>query len=106
MTVNHSVAGSIPTLGAMQTYSEKYPPNDNDYCVDCKVDTLIIGEYYMLHHSVWEDTGLGLYDGMLCIGCVENRIGRQLTSDDFSNFPINTQPIFYRSQRLLSRMAK
>jgi hypothetical protein len=89
----------------MQTYSKEYPPNENDYCVDCKVDTLIIGEYYMLHHSVWEDTGLGIYDGMLCILCVEKRIGRQLNSEDFSNLPINTQPILFRSQLLLERMS-
>ncbi len=100
-TVNPLVVGSSPTLGAMKNIQ----PDQNDYCVDCKVDTLLIGEYYMVHHSVWEDTGLGLYDGMLCISCLEKRISRQLTSEDFSNFPINTDPLF-RSDLLISRMTK
>lgn len=100
-TVNPWVVGSSPTLGAMTNYI----PEPNDYCVDCKINTFIIGEYYMVHHSVWEDSGLGLYDGMLCISCLEKRIGRQLTSEDFSNFPINKDPI-YRSETLLSRMSK
>lgn len=100
VTVNHWVVGSNPTLGAMSYI----PPNNNDFCVDCSVDTILIGEYYMLHHFVWQQTGLGRYDGMLCISCVEKRIGRKLTSKDFSDFPVNSTPLF-RSSLLAERLS-
>lgn len=82
-----------------------YIPEPKDYCIDCKVNTYLIGEYYMVYHSVWEESGLRLFDGMLCISCLEKRIGRQLTSEDFSDFPINKDPMF-RSDLLISRMLK
>ena len=82
---------------------EYYPIDKNDFCLDCSVDTLIIGEYYMVHDDVWFQTGLKKLDGMLCITCLEKRIGRQLTSNDFSNFPINKDPLF-RSELLTSRL--
>lgn len=100
MTVNHWVVGSNPTLGAMQYY----PPDKNDFCVDCSVDTLIAGEYYMVHDHVWLQTGLGKRDGMLCITCLEKRIGRQLTSNDFPNLPINSDRLI-RSPLLIERLS-
>lgn len=81
-----------------------YVPDDNDYCVDCNVNTMLIREYYMVHQHVWFQTQLGSYDGMLCIGCLENRIGRRLTPSDFSDFPVNNFLEFPKSDRLLSRM--
>jgi len=42
--------------------------------------------------------------GMLCIGCLEDRLGRQLTSDDFTDAPIN-QGVFGYSERLRQRLA-
>ena len=81
-----------------------YIPQPNDYCVDCNVNTFLIGEYYMVHHFIWQQTGLGPYDGMLCISCLENRIQRQLTSEDFSNFPVNNPTILFKSDTLLSRL--
>jgi hypothetical protein len=38
-------------------------------------------EYYMLRDDVWREAK-GT-DGMLCIGCVEQRLGRELTRADF-----------------------
>ena len=99
-TVNPLVVGSSPTLGAMNIIQ----PNNNDYCLDCKVDTLLIGEYYMVHDHVWFQTGLSKTDGMLCVGCLENRIKRLLSKKDFTNYPINTSYGFYRSKRLKSRI--
>jgi hypothetical protein len=44
------------------------------YCRDCAADTFI-GEWYMVRDEVWP---LGFHDGVLCIGCLEQRIGRRL----------------------------
>lgn len=95
-TVNPWVVGSSPTLGAMENF-------DNFDCIDCKVNTLKICEYYMVKNHVWYHTGLGPCDGMLCISCLENRIGRTLLSSDFVDLPINTTKML-RSPRLISRI--
>jgi hypothetical protein len=74
-------------------------------CVDCGVDTLAIGEYYMVKDEVWEQAWVdrrrqrgprhwslrrsrrkqrhGRRE-ILCIACLEVRIGRTLTRDDFA----------------------
>ena len=69
-------------------------------CLDCGVDTLASLEYYMVHDKVWP---LGKLDGdgLLCIGCLEQRIGRQVTRDDFTAVPINCGPW---SARLTDRL--
>jgi hypothetical protein len=41
---------------------------------------------------------------MLCIGCVESRISRLLTKEDFSDAPLNSMPFWPRSERLKSRL--
>lgn len=48
-------------------------------CNDCGVHTLDIGEYYMVRGDVWP---AGAH--MLCIACLESRIGRSLTPQDFT----------------------
>ncbi len=72
-------------------------------CRDCQCDTDQIGEYYMLHDEVWRETGLGLHDGMLCIGCAESRLGRRLRPVDFKHAPINLG-FFNRSERMVERV--
>jgi hypothetical protein len=62
------------------------PPSGDTRCVDCDVDTLGTGELYMVHDDVWPLDKLG---GMMCIGCLEARIGRRLTPEDFTDVPIN-----------------
>jgi hypothetical protein len=65
-----------------------------DYrCIDCKRDTSGRhpegSEYYMVHDALWREV-VGSGDaGMICIGCLESRIWRELTSADFSGAPIN-----------------
>jgi hypothetical protein len=41
-------------------------------------------ELYVVHPWVWERSGLGGDGGCLCVGCLERRIGRALTPDDFT----------------------
>ena len=58
------------------------------YCEDCGECTNCIGEYYMVEDEVWYSaiTARNKPD-MLCIGCLETRIGELLTKDDFSDAP-------------------
>lgn len=79
-------------------------------CLDCKVDTSHrtgIGEYYMVHNSIWESLNIGKR-GMMCIGCLEARIGRKLNSTDFTDCPLNKENITNptSSKRLIDRLNK
>jgi len=84
-------------------------------CVDCGVETLPLdegrAEWYHVNDDVWAATGLGPDDGCLCIGCLEARIGRVLTSADFSDAPLNNLSIAddskawsWRTPRLIDRI--
>lgn len=70
-------------------------------CIDCGIDTKAVNEYYMVQDELWE--AHGPVRGMLCIGCLEARIGRQLTPADFSDCLLNTRP-FKKSLRLAQRL--
>lgn len=82
-------------------------------CADCGIDTSRacgIGEYYMVHHDVWTEA-CGLYaraEGIffLCIGCLETRLCRTLTADDFTGAYANTAPMLTRSARLQDRLSR
>lgn len=74
-------------------------------CKDCGVDTARIGEHYMLKDSVWY-SAYAHERGMLCIGCLEKRLGRQLTKADFNDSHVNRPaPGKVFSMRLMSRLA-
>lgn len=62
-----------------------YPEFD---CVDCKVSTFQ-SEYYMVHDFLWNRAGMESNGGMLCILCLESRLGRLLTEFDFTQAPVN-----------------
>jgi hypothetical protein len=62
------------------------------WCADCGVNTLAIGEWYIVKDEVWKAAGrLGdLTDSFfLCIGCLELRLERRLMPDDFTDAPVN-----------------
>jgi hypothetical protein len=61
-------------------------------CRDCGVDTFEINEYYMLLNEIWQECIPEEKSALLCIKCVEKRLGRKLTSADFSVCPLNTHP--------------
>lgn len=76
-------------------------------CLDCSVDTDEIDEYYMVHHELWRQAAghsIAVLMGVLCIGCLEQRIGRQLSPQDFIPCPVNRAPSRARSQRLKDRL--
>lgn len=71
-------------------------------CADCGVYT--VGEYYMVRDDIWERVW-GDRPGLLCIGCLESRLGRTLASDDFTDCRVNDPDFpWLRSERLLHRL--
>ena len=58
-------------------------------CTDCRWCTPLLGEYYMVHDNVWKAAGMEPEGGCLCIGCLEERLGRMLTPDDFTDCLLN-----------------
>jgi hypothetical protein len=74
-------------------------------CKDCGVDTFPRThgscEDYMVHHAIWLAAGMQDHrDGegasagchnYLCVGCLEKRLGRELTAADFIDVPINRE---------------
>ena len=82
-------------------------------CDDCGVDTIDIGEWYMVQDSVWQQVvgyvgRASIYpwdQTYFCVGCLERRLGRRLTSADFTDAPINNPAEGgYYSDRLLDRL--
>jgi hypothetical protein len=96
-------------------------------CMDCRVNTSDIGEFYMVQFELWASLFGETYKpewhepfgatrdpdyreyaekckGMLCIGCLEHRLGRRLVEDDFNAAPINDPDLFIKSERALDRM--
>jgi len=73
------------------------------HCLDCDVDTGKINEYYMVDYDLWESAGMSPV-GMLCIGCLEKRIGRELNSSDFLPVYVNGFRFAPKSARLTSRL--
>ena len=71
-------------------------------CVDCNEHTKF--EHYFLKNEVWMGEAKMGEMGMLCIGCVENRINRILVPADFTNAYINDPKKNTMSDRLRSRI--
>ena len=69
-------------------------------CEDCGSD---YDEHYMVQNDIWKAYGAG--DGMLCIGCLEKRIGRKLRRQDFIDLPINEINPETQSLRLQDRLS-
>jgi hypothetical protein len=58
-------------------------PVRNPICMDCGVNLDAIDEDVMLVDDVWL-AAVPTETGMLCIGCLEKRLGRKLRRDDFT----------------------
>jgi hypothetical protein len=56
--------------------------------MDCDADTYVNEQYYVLKDRLWKTINPGV-DGMLCLGCVEKRLGRTLGRKDFKKVPVN-----------------
>lgn len=89
----------IDLYGGDYEYHSKYTGAP---CKDCGVKTVEIGEYYNVYNDVWNEADGG--QGFLCIGCLENRLGRKLNPDDFGHCLITTDPLYFRSARYFNRL--
>lgn len=49
-------------------------------CYDCEEHDI---DYYMVKNAIWDEYGVGDY--YLCISCLEKRVGRELTAEDFTD---------------------
>lgn len=80
-------------------------PSNAGLCIDCQRDTHKIGEYYMVQNRVWKKANPE-EKGMLCIGCLERRLGHKLHFLDFLWCPLNVQNVFdpTASKRLRDRL--
>jgi hypothetical protein len=61
-------------------------------------------ETFMVHDHVWKAAGMEPWGGVLCVGCLEKRIGRRLMPDDFSDHVFNTS--FPGTRRLQERQGR
>ncbi len=74
-------------------------------CTDCGHDCKLMGERYMVTFEVWARAQLlGGYAYMLCVRCLELRIGRRLVAGDFIRCGLNDGPQYHRSLLLRSRL--
>lgn len=77
-------------------------------CTGCGINTSRADEYYMIQHDLWASTSAGR--GMLCVGCLEEKIGRRLEPADFIDCDLNFGPYMRdgsprrKSRRLAERM--
>jgi hypothetical protein len=91
------------------------PPLCTTNCVDCGIGTITAKEFYMVKDDVWEQAWHGrrkwwyrkVYgQEVLCIGCLEERIGRTLTKDDFTDAPVNDLVKRNMSDRFFDRRTR
>lgn len=88
---------------------------DDTTCDDCGMETNHIkrdddgAEFYMVKPAVWKAAeAAGGKANFLCVGCLEDRVGRPLRSSDFTDAPLNTAPDweYGRSARLRDRLRR
>ena len=66
-------------------------------CCDCGLGCNVAGEWYAVRDTVWELAWRGRRkwwhhlpgQTVLCIGCLEKRLGRTLCASDFTDAPVN-----------------
>jgi hypothetical protein len=84
-------------------------------CTDCRWCTILLGEFYMVHDHVWEqacqsEPKTNPAETFLCVGCLEERLGRLLTPGDFMDVKLNNpnkpQGVSSRLRKRLTRMAR
>ena len=84
-------------------------------CADCDMDCAPCTErrgcrhkgrweHYMVHPEVW--SAAGMTTGYLCIGCLEQRLGRTLCAADFTDVPINDPDDPWHTPRLADRLTQ
>jgi len=98
-----TVANAHAAFLAIDEYREAHLDHPN--CADCGLDTVVAGEWYDVHDEIWLQANVANVSSrqILCIGCLEKRIGRRLTPRDFTDVPVN-DPHRGKSDRMLDRL--
>jgi hypothetical protein len=73
-------------------------------CHDCQAHTGVMGDYYMIKDELWERHGCR--EGMLCIACLEARMGRELNPEDFTEALVNKGVATKRSELMRLRVGR
>jgi hypothetical protein len=60
-------------------------------------------EVYVVKDEVWKAAGMEPYGGCLCVGCLEERIGRKLKPKDFNDVAAPNNPNLPCTDRLRDR---
>ena len=87
-------------------------PTITTRCADCGLGTPTAGEYFMVRNEIWETAWAGRLkpwhalpgQQVLCVGCLETRIGRTLMARDFTAAPCNGPGWNSKSERLRNRL--
>jgi hypothetical protein len=88
-----------------------YTPTIITRCCDCSLGTNVAREWYMVKPKVWKEAWTGRRkpwhelpgQSVLCVGCLERRIGRTLCAADFADAVVN-DPEGDISDRLRQRL--
>lgn len=75
-------------------------------CIDCGEDTDTSNSYYMVQDQLWQQAVPDPEEAnnhVLCLPCLERRLGRELNALDFIEAPVN-KPDHVRNQLLLKRI--
>jgi hypothetical protein len=72
-------------------------------CLGCGENTSKMKEHYFVRSDVWF-AAHSSEAGMLCVGCLEGRLGRVLRPDDFTDAHINNVRRNAMSDRLRNRI--
>lgn len=83
---------------------KKHSSKSKWLCVDCSENTQL--EHYFAKPEVWFSLAKMTETGMLCIGCLEARIGRKLHKNDFTNAHINDPRRYSKTTRLVDRLTR
>lgn len=70
-------------------------------CLDCGENTNL--EHFYVYPAVWQSAH-DSESGMLCVGCLESRLGRELKPGDFTDAHINDPRRNAMTDRLRSRL--
>lgn len=60
-------------------------------------------EVYDVKNTVWKKAGMRSWNGCLCVGCLESRIGRRLRPQDFSRHDAEVWERIASTRRLRER---
>jgi hypothetical protein len=80
---------------------------------ECRIDLAMTGafeisydgdsEVYHVKDAIWKKAGMRAWNGCLCIGCLEKRLGRQLQPKDFARHDDKVYARMPCTDRLLDR---